>query len=150
MVTPTPAPIAEVASQRPRVVHGTIEWTQALTPRPEQMLRRGWFVRGKNHDPFAQLSHDAAWLSNHDDQCYEQLSIQFITADFQNLTASVIYENMPSGASEDIASAFNLKVTLTKRGIDLRHVHSAVSDLAAMSVTVAMGVDASKFPLPYA
>jgi hypothetical protein len=51
------------------------------------------------------------------------------------------YENMPSGASEDIASAF--KVTLTKRGIDLRDVHSAVSDLAAMSVTVAMGLDAS-------
>ena len=50
---------------------------------------------------------------------------------------------MPSGASEDIVSAF--KVTLTKRDIDLlvRHVHSAVSDLAAMSVThcvsVAMG-----------
>jgi hypothetical protein len=65
-------------------------------------------------NPFAQLSHDAAWLSNH--QSYEQLSIQFITADFQNLTASVIYENMPSGASEDIASAF--KVTLAKRGID--------------------------------
>jgi len=49
MVTPTPAPIAEVASQRLIVVHGSIEWTQALTP--DQMLRRGWFVRGKNHDP---------------------------------------------------------------------------------------------------
>jgi hypothetical protein len=56
---------------------------------------------------------------------------------------------MPSGASEDIVSAF--KVTLTKRDIDLlvRHVHSAVSDLAraAMSVThcvsVAMGLDPS-------
>ena len=39
----------------------------------------------------------AAWLSNH--QSYEQLSIQFITSDFQNLTASVIYENTQSGAS---------------------------------------------------
>jgi hypothetical protein len=53
MVTPKRAPIAEVPSQRLRVVHGNIEWTQALrlTPGPEQMLRRGWFVRGKNHDP---------------------------------------------------------------------------------------------------
>ena len=44
------------------------------------------------HLDHRQLSHDAAWLSNH--QSYQQLSIQFITADFQNVAASVIYENM--------------------------------------------------------
>ena len=61
MVTPTPAPIAEVASQRPRVIHGNIEWAQALTP--EQMLRRGWFVRGKNHDP-RHLSYSVWMITN--------------------------------------------------------------------------------------
>ena len=48
MVTPTPAPTAEVASQRHAVVHGSIEWTQGLTP--EQMLKRNWFVRSTSHD----------------------------------------------------------------------------------------------------
>jgi hypothetical protein len=40
MVIPTRAPIAEAASQRLRVVHGNIEWTQALTPEQNRMLRR--------------------------------------------------------------------------------------------------------------
>ena len=47
---------------------------------------------------------------------------------------------MQSGAAEDIAFAF--KVTLTKRGIDLTHFHSGVSDLAAMAVTAAMELEA--------
>ena len=66
MVTPTPAPIAEVASQRPRVIHGNIEWTQALTP--EQMLRRGWLVRGKNHDP-RHWSYSVWMITNDNPLC---------------------------------------------------------------------------------
>ena len=79
MVTPKRAPIAEAASgsQRLRVVHGNIEWTQALTGTgrlllvtPEQMLRRGWFVHDPRHwsysvwmitndNPFCKLAADS-------------------------------------------------------------------------------------------